>query len=131
MNYAFLAIFRVQQVAVATAFIVGQTDFKRLLAYSSVEHVDILALAIGLGGKAGFGAMLHMVNHSVTKGMLFLVAGNILAMYKSKSTAHIRGVARTLPISGALWMIGFLAIVGSPPFGTFFSEFVILKSAID
>ncbi len=153
LNCAFLAIFRVQQVAVAAgqgpygrhlllgfgllsmavaaAFIVRQADFKRLLAYSSVEHMGILALAVGLGGKAGFGAMLHAVNHSVTKGMLFLVAGNILALYRSKSTADIRGVSRKLPISGALWVVGFLAITGSPPFGTFLSELVILKSALD
>lgn len=153
LNCAFLAIFRVQEVAVAAgqglfgrnlllgfgllsmavaaAFIVRQADFKRLLAYSSIEHMGILALAVGLGGQAGFGAMLHVVNHSLTKGMLFLVAGNILALYRSKSTANIRGVARKLPISGALWVAGFLAITGSPPFGTFLSELVILKSALD
>jgi hydrogenase-4 component F len=153
LNCAFLAIFRVHQVAVAAglgsygrnlllgfgllsmavaaAFIVRQADFKRLLAYSSVEHMGILALAMGLGGKAGFGAMLHVINHSVTKGMLFLVAGNILASYRSKSTADIRGMASQLPISGALWVVGFLAITGSPPFGTFLSELTILKAALD
>lgn len=153
LNCAFLAIFRVQQVAVATgqgaygrglflgfgllsmavaaAFMVRQADFKRLLAYSSVEHMGILSLAIGLGGMASFGAMLHVINHSVTKGMLFLVAGNILALYRSKSTAGIRGVRCRLPISGTLWVAGFLAITGSPPFGTFLSELVILKSALD
>lgn len=153
LNCAFLAIFRVQQVAVAAgqgaygrglllgfgllsmavaaAFMVRQADFKRLLAYSSVEHMGILALAVGLGGMASFGAMLHLINHSVAKGMLFLVAGNILALYRSKSTADIRGVGRGLPISGALWVAGFLAITGSPPFGIFQSELVILKSALD
>jgi len=63
--------------------------------------------------------------------MLFLVAGNILAVYQSKSTREVRGVMRVLPISGALWVMGFLAITGSPPFGTFLSELVILKSALD
>jgi hydrogenase-4 component F len=118
-------------MAVAAAFMVRQADFKRLLAYSSVEHMGILSLAVGLGGRACYGAMLHVINHSVTKGMLFLVAGNILARYQSKSTADIRGIARKLPISGALWVAGFLAITGSPPFGTFLSELVILKSALD
>ncbi len=153
LNCAFLAILRVQQVCVAAgqgpfgrelllgfglfsmliaaAFILRQADFKRMLAYSSVEHMGILSLAIGLGGDGTFGAMLHAVNHSLTKGMLFLVAGNILAVYQSKSTTTVRGVLRSLPVSGVLWLMGFLAITGSPPFGPFLSELVILKSALD
>jgi hydrogenase-4 component F len=75
--------------------------------------------------------MLHAVNHSLAKAMLFLVAGNILGAYRSKSSRDVRGVGRTLPISGALWVAGFLAITGSPPFGTFLSEFTILKAALD
>ena len=85
----------------------------------------------GIGAHAGYGAMLHAVNHSLTKGMLFLVAGNILAVYQSKSIREVRGVICVLPVSGALWVMGFLAITGSPPFGTFLSELVILKSALD
>lgn len=153
LNCAFLAILRIQQVClaaglgafgqnlmlwlglismgVAAVFIVRQGDFKRMLAYSSVEHMGILALAVGLGGVANFGAMLHAVNHSLTKGMLFLVAGNILAAYKTKSTEDIRGVLKILPFSGVLWVAGFLAITGSPPFGPFLSELIILKSALD
>ena len=116
---------------VAAAFIMGQADFKRMLAYSSVENMGILALAVGLGGIGGFGAMFHAVNHSLTKGMLFLVAGNILALYRTKSTHDVRGVLRSLPVSGVLWVAGFLAITGSPPFGPFLSELVILKAALD
>ena len=104
-------------MAVAAVFILGQADFKRMLAYSSVEHMGILALGIGIGGVATFGAMLHTVNHSLTKAMLFLVAGNILALYRTKSTTRVRGVLRMLPITGVLWLAGFLAIVGSPPLG--------------
>lgn len=153
LNCAFLAVLRIQQVclaagqgelgrslllgfglvsmAVAAVFILRQGDFKRMLAYSSVEHMGILSLAVGLGGGGTFGAMFHAVNHSLTKGMLFLVAGNILAAYKTKSTAEVSGVVRTLPVSGVLWVAGFLAITGSPPFGAFVSELIILKSAID
>lgn len=153
LNCAFLGILRVQQVcvaagqgafgqdllvgfgllsmAVAAAFIVGQSDYKRMLAYSSVEHMGLLALGVGLGGVATFGALLHAVNHSLTKAMLFLVAGNILAAYQSKSTADVRGVLRVLPASGVLWVIGFLAITGTPPFGLFVSEFTILRGAFD
>ncbi|HVM61917.1 MAG TPA: proton-conducting transporter membrane subunit [Verrucomicrobiae bacterium] len=153
LNCAFLGIIRTQQVcaaaglgdfsrgllvdfglismAVAAVFIVGQTDFKRMLAYSSVEHMGILALGVGLGGAGVFGAMLHALNHSLTKAMLFLVAGNILGAYGTKSTADVRGVLRSLPVTGVLWVAGLLAITGSPPFGPFFSEFTILKAALD
>jgi len=153
LNCAFLGILRVHQVcaaagyaafgqdlllgfgllsmAVAAVFIQGQTDYKRLLAYSSVEHMGILALGAGLGGNGAFGALLHAVNHSLSKAMLFLVAGNILTVYHSKSTSEVRGVLRVLPISGVLWVVGFLAITGSPPFGLFLSEFTILKAILD
>jgi hydrogenase-4 component F len=102
-----------------------------MLAYSSVEHMGILALGVGIGGVATFGAMLHVVNHSLTKAMLFLAAGNILAFYHTKSISHVRGVLRCLPVTGVLWLAGFLAIVGSPPFGAFLSELTILQGAID
>ena len=153
LNCAFLGILRAQQVlvgagwaefgqgllvglglfsmAVAAIFIVGQADYKRMLAYSSVEHMGILSLGVGLGGAASFGAMLHAVNHSLAKAMLFLVAGNILAVYKNKSTEGVHGMAGMLPVSGALWVAGFFAITGSPPFGLFLSEFTILKAALD
>jgi hydrogenase-4 component F len=153
LNCAFLGILRAQQVCVAAGlgefgrellvvfglvsmgfaavFIVGQADFKRMLAYSSVEHVGILALGIGLGGAGAFGSMLHAVNHSFTKAMLFLVAGNILAAYETKSVSCVRGIRRVLPVSGVLWLVGFLAITGSPPFGMFASELTILKAALD
>jgi hydrogenase-4 component F len=153
LNCAFLGILRAQQVcaaagqaafgqdllvgfgllsmAFAAVFILGQADYKRLLAYSSVEHMGILALGVGLGGGGPFGALLHAVNHSLTKAMLFLVAGNILTVYQSKSTEEVRGVLRVLPTSGLLWVAGFLAITGSPPFGPFLSEFTILKAALE
>ena len=122
-----LVLFGLISMAVAAVFILGQSDFKRMLAYSSVEHMGILSLGIGIGGVATFGALLHTVNHSLTKAMLFLAAGNILALYRTKSTTRVRGALRTLPITGVLWLAGFLAIVGSPPFGPFLSELTILK----
>lgn len=153
LNCAFLGILRVQQICtaaglaafgqelllvlglislvIAAVFILGQTDYKRLLAYSSVEHMGLLSLGIGLGGAGAFGALLHTITHSLTKTMLFLVAGNILIAYQTKSISQVRGVLRLLPFSGLLWLAGFLAITGSPPFGPFLSEFTILKAAFD
>jgi hydrogenase-4 component F len=126
-----LVLFGLISMAMAAVFILGQADFKRMLAYSSVEHMGILALGVGIGGAATFGAMLHTVNHSLTKAMLFLAAGNILALYRTKSTTRVRGVLRSLPTTGVLWLAGFLAIVGSPPFGPFLSELTILKGMLD
>lgn len=126
-----LVLFGLVSMAVAAVFILGQADYKRMLAYSSVEHMGILALGIGIGGVATFGAMLHVVNHSLTKAMLFLAAGNILAVYRTKSTRHVRGVMRSMPVTGVFWLAGFLAIVGSPPFGPFLSKLTILQGVVD
>jgi len=111
----------------AAVFMVRQSDIKRLLAYSSVEHMGILALGVGIGGLATFGAMLHLVNNALTKGCLFLAAGNIQRAYASKRLTEVRGAMATLPVSGSLFLTGFLAITGSPPFGPFISEFTILR----
>ncbi len=126
-----LVIFGLLSMAVAAVFIVGQTDYKRLLAYSSVEHMGILALGVGLGGAGTYGAMLHAMNHSFTKAMLFFVAGNLVGAYKTKSAPQVQGALKLLPLSGILWVAGFLAITGMPPFGLFLSEFTILKAALD
>jgi hydrogenase-4 component F len=117
-------------MAVAGVFMARQKDFKRMLAYSSVEHMGILVLGIGIGGAGLFGSMLHMLNNGLTKGVLFLSAANIHRAYASKTTDEVRGVLQRLPISGALMLAGFFAITGSPPFGPFLSEFTILNAAI-
>ena len=127
----FLLLFGLLSIALAAAFLLAQRDYKRLLAYSSVEHMGILALGIGLGGTAAFGSLLHAVNHSVTKAMLFLLSGNILAAYRTKAVQEVRGVLRTIPVTGALWLAGLFAITGTPPFGTFVSELLILNGALD
>jgi len=125
-----LTVFGLMSMAFAAAFVVGQVDYKRLLAYSSVEHVGVLALGVGLGGSAAFGAMLHAVNHSLGKAALFLVAGNILAAYRTKSAAQVRGLLLRLPASGVLWVAGFFVITGTPPSGIFLSELTILNGAL-
>jgi len=149
---AFLAILRVYQIcragaeadfareimifmgllsmAVAAVFMVRQRDFKRMLAYSSVEHMGILVLGIGIGGLAVYGALLHLINNGLTKGVLFLSAGNIHRAFGSKHTDDVRGALQRVPVSGALFLAGFLAITGSPPFGPFISEFTIVNGAI-
>ena len=111
----------------AAVFMVRQPDIKRMLAYSSVEHMGILAIGIGIGGLATFGALLHLVNNALTKGCLFLSAGNIHRAFASKHLSEVRGAISALPVSGGLFLAGFLAVTGSPPFGPFLSEFTILR----
>lgn len=115
-------------MAVAGIFMVGQKDYKRMLAYSSVEHMGILVLGLGFGPLALFGTMLHLFNNGLTKGVLFLSAANIHRSYGSTSIDVVRGVLRRLPLSGGIFLAGFLAITGSPPFGPFISEFSILNA---
>jgi hydrogenase-4 component F len=117
-------------MAVAAVFMVRQRDFKRMLAYSSVEHMGILVLGVGIGGLAMFGALLHLINNAMTKGVLFLSAGNIHRAYARKSSDEVRGAIRRLPFSGSLFLAGFLAITGSPPGGPFLSEFTIVSGAV-
>jgi hydrogenase-4 component F len=124
----FLGLF---SMTVAGLFMVNQRDFKRMLAYSSVEHMGILIVGLGIGGPALFGTLLHILTNGLTKGVIFLSSGNIHRAYGSKSTDVVRGAMRRLPLSGTMFLAGFLAITGSPPFGPFVSEFAILNGAFD
>jgi len=125
-----LIVMGLLSMAVGAVFMVRQRDLKRMLAYSSVEHMGILALGIGIGGAAVYGALLHLINNGLTKGVLFLSAGNIHRAYGSKLSDDVRGVIQRVPLSGAMFLAGFLAITGSPPFGPFISEFTILNAAV-
>src|SRR5262249_53126828 len=95
--------------------------------YSSVEHMGILVLGVGVGGLARYGAMLHLVANALTKGVMFLSAANLQRAYDSKSTEVVRGAIRRVPMSAALFLAGFFAVTASPPFRMSFSEFPILK----
>lgn len=153
INCAFLALLRVVQVchaaglhavvsqlligfgllsmAFGAAFIFAQGDYKRLLAYSSVENMGIQTLGIGLGGIATSGALLHVMASGLTKGLMFLVAGNIMHAYQTKSTRDVAGLWRKMPWSGTLWTLGFLSLTGAPPFAPFLSEYTILRGALE
>jgi hydrogenase-4 component F len=123
--------FGLVSLVIAAAFIIGQSDLKRLLAYSSVEHMGLLVLGLGFGGVGTYGSVLHVLNNGLSKGWLFLVAGNVVLATGSSSASANRGLVRTLPVSGALLVLGLFAVTGSPPFGLFLSEFTILRAAID
>jgi hydrogenase-4 component F len=152
LNCAFLSILRVGQVCfaagqtqffssiliflgvislgVAYVFILGQEDYKRMFAYSSVEHMGILAIGIGLGSVGIYGSLLHLINNAMTKGFSFLVTGNLYKQYHSKKVNEVKGVLQRHPITGIFLLASFLAVSGVPPFGTFISELVILYAAV-
>jgi len=151
LNCTFLAILRFYQISVATghpafaqtlllllgflslgvalALLLGQRDYKRLLAYSSLENVGILTIGVGLGGEAVYGTLLHALNHSFAKAGLFFLAGNVLRAYGTTTAGEVRGVLQRLPLSGVLFAALLLAIGGTPPLGPFWSELVILQAA--
>ena len=125
-----LMISGILSIATAVIFILSQKDYKRLLAYSSIEHMGILAFGLGIFSPAAiFGVLFHMINHAFTKSMLFLTSGNIYLKYDSRLISKVRGLIKTLPVTGLIFLFGILAIAGMPPFGVFFSELKIILAA--
>lgn len=116
---------------IGALFIVRQQGIKRLMAYSSVEHMGIVALGFGFAGTLGVaGALYHMLNHSLNKSLMFFGAGNMMRAYRTKDIALINGVSEFFPRESALWLAGAVAITGAPPFGLFFSEFTIMRGGL-
>ena len=114
------------------AFLLLQVkDYKRLFAFSTVEHMGIILTAIGLGGSAAeYGAMQQIVSHSVTKSFCFFAAGAALLATGTREIAAVRGLIRRSPLAGAALLLGGLAIAGAPPLAVFLSEFTILKAGL-
>jgi len=125
-----LIYFGVISIAIAAFIIILQKNYKRLFAYSSIEHMGIAALGFGFGGLGTFAALLHMIYHSLAKSILFFAAGNMFVKYSSTKIARVKGVLTALPVTGVVLLIGFLAITGMPPFGIFITEFYILSAGI-
>jgi len=124
-----LIVLGVLSLLVGALFIVRQHQIKRLMAYSSIEHMGVLALGFGFGGSLGVaGALYHMLNHSLCKPLLFFGAGNAMHRYHSKNIEDLREILTVFPVSGWLWLCGAIAITGAPPFGLFLSEITILRA---
>lgn len=129
-SHTLLLVFGLASVVVAGLLILVQRNLKRLLAYSSIEHMGIIAIGLGLGGPLGvFGALLHTFNHAIAKSLLFFGAGNIRHNLDTLHVDSIRGLSRSMPQLSAALIIGGVAIVGLPPFSLFVSEFAILSAA--
>jgi hydrogenase-4 component F len=114
-------------MGVAAAFLCSPENYKRMLAYSSIEHVGVVALGLGFGGTWGVaGAVLHIANHALAKSVLFLLAGRIRAAFGSAEVAAVRGLVAAMPVTGRGFFVAMLALMGLPPFGLFLSELLIL-----
>ena len=123
--------FGILSIIVASFSLLRQKDIKRLFAYSSIEHMGIATFAFGLGGPvATFGALLHMLVHSLTKSSIFFTVGHASQMHRTQDMDRIKGLIRGNPLVGWGMAIGVMAIVGMPPFGVFTSEFLILTATI-
>jgi hydrogenase-4 component F len=116
----------VLSLAVAAVFLWTPANYKRMLAYSSVEHIGLVALGLGFGGALGVaGALLHVANHGLAKSLLFLLAGRIRAAYGTVELGAVRALVAALPVTGRTFMLALFALLGLPPFGLFVSEVMI------
>jgi hydrogenase-4 component F len=117
-------------VGVSTASIVATRNFKRLLAYASINHAGVIAIGLGLGHTASYGLLLYVLSNAFIKAILFLTAGKIEAHYGTKDTESIAGLIKDLPYSGLFLMVGTFALLGFPPFGSFLGELLILSALV-
>lgn len=123
--------FGLLSILVASFSLLRQKDIKRMFSYSSIEHMGIATFAFGLGGPiATFGALLHMLVHSLAKSAIFFTVGHASQMHRTQEMDKIKGLFKGNPLVGWGMMFGVMAIVGMPPFGIFTSEFLILTATI-
>lgn len=115
-------------LGIAALSLVIQRQYKRLLAYSSIEHTGLMCLGLALGPLGVFASMLHLVNHTLAKSMMFFLSGRILHRYGSPEIGRVSGLLRVMPWTGGLFAAGMIALLGLPPFGMFLSKFTLVRA---
>jgi hydrogenase-4 component F len=124
-----LLVFGFVTLFVGVIFMVRRGNYKRLFAYSSIEHMGIIAVALGFGGVLGlYGALLQVLNHAIGKAVLFLSTGHLVLGYKTRESSEVRGALGAIPLAGGVLVLASLAVAGSPPFGVFLSELTIVRA---
>ena len=124
-----LLLFGLVSFVVAALFILIQHDYKRLFAYSSIEHMGIAIAGFGVGGPAGtFGGLFHLLNHALAKSLAFFSAGNIHRRFGTREIHEVRGLATVQPVTALATLVAGLALVGMPPFSMFLSEIMIVSA---
>jgi hydrogenase-4 component F len=117
-------------MVISTISIIASHNLKRLIAYASINHAGVIAIGIGIGKGASYGLLLYVISNAFIKAILFLSAGKIKAHYGTKDTRKIGGLVKDLPYSGVFLMVGTFALLGFPPFGSFFGELLILSALV-
>lgn len=125
LSMGFLSLF------VTAVFVFNINNYKRMLAYSSIENMGIISIGIAIGGLGVYAAMLHLLAHSLIKSSFFLTAGNILKSFKTKDINEISGIIKQDKLTGWLWVSCFVGIAGLPPSPLFLSEFLLLKAMFE
>ncbi len=118
-------------IIASALYIVVAKNYKRLIAYASINHAGVIAIGLGIGKGAAYGVILYVISNALVKAVLFLTCGNIKARYHTKSIHDVQGLIKTMPFSGWCFMIGIFALLGFAPFGSFFGELLIMKSMIE
>ncbi len=121
----------VLSIVIAAFSLVVQHNYKRMLAYSSIEHTGLICVGLALGPLGTFAAMLHMLNHTLAKSTMFFLAGRVLHRYRTTEIGRVSGLLRTMPWTGGLFAAGILAVIGLPPFGLFISEFALFRAGFE
>lgn len=115
---------------VSTFSIIATRNMTRLVAYASINHAGVIAIGLGIGKTASYGLLLYVLSNAFIKAILFLTAGKIKAHYGTDDTREISGLLQDLPYSGVFLMVGTFALLGFPPFGSFFGELLILSALV-
>jgi hydrogenase-4 component F len=123
-----LVILGLLSLVIAAFSLVLQRNYKRMLAYSSIEHMGLACVGLALGPLGTLAAMLHLVNHALAKATMFLLAGRVLQRYRTADIARVSGLLEVMPGTGWLFLAGGLALTGLPPFGLFVSEFALVRA---
>lgn len=123
-----LIAFGIASIVIAAFSMLTVKNYKRLLGYSSIEHAGIIVLGFGFGGIGVLAAILHTIYHSLLKSSLFFTSGNILLKYHSARIKNVKGLINTLPVTGTLFFISFIAVTGLPPFGIFLTEIATISA---
>lgn len=122
-----LLIMGMLSVFITAVYVFKIANYKRMLAYSSIENMGIIAIGIAAGGVGVFAALLHLIAHSLIKSSFFMTAGNILHIFKTKEVTEVQGIIETDAKTGWLWVVCGFFILGIPPSPIFFTKFLILK----
>lgn len=123
-----LLLFGLVSFVVAALFILIQRDYKRLFAYSSIEHMGLAMVGFGVGGLGTFGGLFHLLNHALAKSLAFFAAGNVHRRFGTRDINEVRGLARAQPVTAVAIVVAGLALVGMPPFSLFASEVLVISA---